>query len=251
MGAAYDYDCHDIEVGMDATLSEAVSLTGTLGVRRVSGSADVSAATGGRRIDALGHGASPGITWRSEAGLYGAGRVSATRYSVDFQSDTLGDLRDGVGALVHDVELEAGRRFGLGDGMGLTPKAWTRRTALSMDGFADATGVRASLREANRLTAGAGATVRARLEGTDGETLVLEGLIGIEGAAEDRKARVDVSRETLTARETGGLAAGRAVGAHRTRSRTGHLRGRRRLDRARYRRTCVLMFRAPAVRPWP
>ncbi|MCY4589891.1 MAG: autotransporter outer membrane beta-barrel domain-containing protein [Alphaproteobacteria bacterium] len=206
VGAAYDYDRHDIEVGMDATLSEDGSLAGTLGVRRVSGSADVSAATGGGRIEALGYGVSLGITWRSEAGWYGVGRVSATRYSVDFQSDTLGDLRDGVGALVHGVELEAGRRFGLGDGMDLTPKAWIRRTALSMDGFADAAGARLTLREANRLTAGAGATVRARLEGTDGETLVLEGLIGIEGAAEGRKARVEVSRETLTARETGSRA---------------------------------------------
>ena len=35
MGAAYDYDRQDIEVGLDAPLSEDGSLTGTLGVRRV------------------------------------------------------------------------------------------------------------------------------------------------------------------------------------------------------------------------
>ena len=199
VGAAYDYGRHDIEVGMDAALSEDGSLTGTLGVRRVSGSADVSAVTGGGRIEARGYGVSLGLTWRSEAGWYGTGRVSATRYSVDFESDTLGGLRDGVGALVHAVELEAGRRFGLGNGMDLTPKGWLRRSALSMDGFVDAAGARVSLREANRLVAGAGATVRTRFEGTDGGTLVLEGLLGIEGVADNRKTRVEVSRETLTA----------------------------------------------------
>ena len=203
VGAAYDYDRHGIEVGLDAPLSEDGSLTGTLGVRRVWGSADVSAAIGGGRIEALGYGVSLGLTWRSEAGWYGTGRVSATRYSVDFESDTLGGLRDGVDALVHAVELEAGRRFDLGDGMDLVPKAWLHRSALSVDGFADAVGARVSLREANRLVAGAGATVRARLEGTDGERLVFEGLLGIEGAADNRKTRVEVSRETLTAREPG------------------------------------------------
>ena len=203
VGAAYEYGRHDVEVGMHAALSEDGSLTGALGVRRVSGSADVSAVTGGGRIEARGYGVSLGLTWRSEAGWYGTGRVSATRYSVDFESDTLGNLRDGVGALVHAVELEAGRRFGLGNGMDLTPKAWLRRSALSMDGFVDAAGARVSLREANRLVAGAGATVRTRLEGTDGGTLVLEGLLGIEGAADNRKTRVEVSRETLTASEKG------------------------------------------------
>ncbi len=203
VGASYDYDRHDIEVGLDAPLSEDGSLTGTLGVRRVSGSADVSAATGGGSIQARGYGVSLGLTWRSEADWYGTGRVSATRYSVDFRSDTLGDLRDGVDAMVHTVELEAGRRLGLVDGIDLTPKAWLRRSALLMDGFADAAGARVSLREANRLVAGAGATVRARLEGTDGGRLVIEGLLGIEGATDNRKSRVEVSRETLTAREPG------------------------------------------------
>ena len=163
----------------------------------------MSAATGGGRIEARGYGVSLGLTWRSEAGWYGTGRVSATRYSLDFQSDTLGGLRDGVDALVHCVGLEAGRRFSLGGGMDLTPKAWLRRSALSMDGLEDAVGARVSLREANRLVAGAGATVRTRLEGSDGGTLVLEGLLGIEGAADNRKARVEVSRETLMASERG------------------------------------------------
>ena len=203
VGAGYEYDRHDIELGLDAALSEDGSVTGTLGVRRVSGSADVSAATGGGRIEARGYGVSLGLTWRSEAGWYGTGRVSATRYSVDFESDRLGGLRDDVDALVHAAELEAGRRFGLGDGMDLTPKAWLRRSGLSVDGFADAAGARVSLRDASRLRAGAGAAARARLEGREGGTLVLEGLLGIEGSADSRKTRIDVSRETLTAREPG------------------------------------------------
>ena len=204
VGAGYEYDRHDIELGLDAALSEDGSVTGTLGVRRVSGSADVSAATGGGSIEARGYGVSLGLTWRSEAGWYGTGRVSATRYSVGFGSDRLGGLRDDVDALVHAAELEAGRRFGLGDGVDLTPKAWLRRSGLSVDGFADAAGARVSPRDASRIRAGAGATARARLEGGEGGTLVLEGLLGIEGSADSRKTRIDVSRETLTAREPGG-----------------------------------------------
>ena len=199
VGAEYDYSRFLVEAGIDIGL--AGNLTGSPAARLVSGSAEVSAATGGGRIDARGHGLSFGLAWQSEEGWYADGRLSATRYAVDLKSAARGDLRSGAGALVHTVDLEAGRRFGVGRATRLTPRAWLRRSGLSLDGFADAVGARVSLREANRLRAGAGAALETVLDREGGGRLALQASLGVERTLGGRETGIDVSGETLTTRE--------------------------------------------------
>ena len=65
VGARYDIGRAGLEVGVDAELGEHV--TGTLGARHVTGSAKVSAPTGGGTAGATGYGLSGGLAWRGGA----------------------------------------------------------------------------------------------------------------------------------------------------------------------------------------
>ena len=172
------------------------ALTGSASLRRVRGSADVSAPTGGGRIEAEGVGASVGLAWKSEGGFHLAGRASATRYEADLRADGRGRLAPDVRATVRSFGVEAGWRFAAGESAHLTPRAWLVRSELSMDGFSDTAGTRVSL-EASRSLAGLGVvaeTVRAWDGGA--RTLALSGHLGVERALGDAETAAEVSGES-------------------------------------------------------
>ena len=81
VGASYDFDRFGVEAGLDAALSPAGDVTGSVSLHHARGSADVSAPTGGGSIEAEGIGAALGATWRDAAGYHGmaASRSPATR----------------------------------------------------------------------------------------------------------------------------------------------------------------------------
>ena len=209
-GADYDYDRYSAETGVDFPLD--YGLTGWAGVRVVSGSADVSAPTGGGRIEARGRGLTGGLAWEGDGDWYGKGRLSLTRYSADLSSSARGTLKSGAGALVHALDLEGGRRFGL-DLMGvktrLTARGALRRSGILLDKFDDGLFSRVSVREGDRLAAGGGVAVETGLLPRDGaDRLVLRGSLDAERVLSGGTA-VDVS-DTVLKSKTGktGLGAG-------------------------------------------
>ena len=86
VGAAYDFDRFAAEAGVEFALSREENATAWVSLRDVRGSADVSAPTGGGKIEAAGVGASFGAAWEDAAGYYASGRVSVTRYEADLRA---------------------------------------------------------------------------------------------------------------------------------------------------------------------
>jgi len=198
VGAAYDFDRLAVEAGVEFALSREENATGWVSLRDVRGSADVSAPTGGGKIEAAGVGASFGASWENAAGYYASGRVSVTRYKTDLRADGRGLLKEGAGATVRTLGIETGRRFSLADDLSLMPQAWLTRSDVSMDGFQDAVGLRVSLRETTRTIVGLGVVMETAHSWDGGErTLDLQSRLGVERVLGDAETVVAVSGERL------------------------------------------------------
>ena len=163
----------------------------------MTGSADVSAPTGGGDIEAVGLGVSIGTSWRVAGGWYANGSLSLTDYDVDVQSgaDEIRVLKRDASARGMNLSLEAGRRIEMNGKMNLTPRAWMTRSDVSIDKFTDAVDARFSAPDAARFTGGAGMV--AETERTwDGGTFSLRGSVDLEQRARRRgDGRRRVGRE--------------------------------------------------------
>ncbi len=198
VGAAYEFGRLQAEAGVDFALSREGNLTGWASLRHVRGSADVSAPTGGGRIEAAGFGASFGASWENLAGYHASGRVSVTRYGADLRADGRGPLKEGADVTVRSVGVEAGRRFSLADDLSLTPQAWWNRSDVSMDGFRDAVGSRVSAGRTDRSIVGLGIVAESAHSWDGSErTLALRGRLGVERVLGDAETAVDISGERL------------------------------------------------------
>ena len=198
VGATYDFNRFETEAGVEFGFAQESNMTGWAALRYVNGSADVAAPTGGGRIDASGFGASAGASWENSAGYYASGSVSLTRYDTDLREDGRGLLKDGVGATLRSIGIEAGRRFSVADHLSITPQAWLTRSDISMEDFQDAVGSRFSLQEATQSIAGLGIVTESTHAWDDGErTLDLRGRLGVEQVLGDGETVVEVSGERL------------------------------------------------------
>ena len=198
VGAAYDFGRFEAEAGVDFAFSREANVTGWASLRHVRGSADVSAPTGGGKIDAEGFGASFGVSWENAAGYHASGRISVARYETDLRADGRGLLKEGADATVRTLGVEAGRRFSLADDLTLTPQAWLIRSDVSMDGFRDAVGSRVSPGKTDRSVVGLGVVTETAHSWDGGERkLDLRGRLGVERVLGDAETAVDVSGERL------------------------------------------------------
>ena len=198
VGAAYDFGRFEAEAGVEIALSREEDLTGLVSLRHVRGSADVSAQTGGGKIEATGFGVSFGASWESAAGYYASGRFSTTRYETDLRAQGRGLLKESAGATVRTLGVEAGRRFSPADDLSLTPQAWLTSSDVSMGDFRDAVESRISLSESARSILGLG-VITETAHSWDGakRKLDLRGRIGVERVLGDAETVADVSGERL------------------------------------------------------
>ena len=214
VGAAYDAGRFEAEAGVEFTLSRQGNVTVWASLRHVRGSADVSAPTGGGKIEATGFGPSLGVSWENAAGYYVNGRISMVRYETDLRADGRGLLKEGASALIRSFGVEAGQRFSLTDSVSWMPQAWLTHSDVSMGGFRDAVGSRVSFGKTDRSIVGLGIvaeTTRSR-DGSEPQ-LVLSGRLGVEGVLGDAETVADVSGERLgseAARSWGVLGLGAA-----------------------------------------
>ncbi len=165
VGAKYDFHRVEVEAGLDVELGP--RLTGTLSVRHVQGSGDVSSPTGGGEINARGLGGAIGVAWAGPQGYYFQGRVSVIDYDVDLVSDTRGTLTEDASALGHSLGFETGRRFTLSERLTLTPRVWVTRSKISLD-VTDAVQSRLSTKDSDRLAAGTGLVAETERVWDDG-----------------------------------------------------------------------------------
>ena len=196
VGARYSFDRHETAAGLDIPL--AGGLTAGLGLRRVSGAADVSAPTGGGGIGVEGRSLAAAFAWRGASGVHAAVSASMTGYDLDLSSSKRGTLARDVEASVRAWSMEAGRRFGPADGPGPTVRAWLDRSMASMKDVADIVDSRLSFADADRTAAGAGVAAETRLS-LGGGRLSLGGSLGAERMLSGGTV-VLVSGERLTSR---------------------------------------------------
>ena len=157
VGAEYDSSRFAAEAGLDFSLDE--NATGSVSVRQVRGRADVSAPTGGGKIEADGIGVTLGLSVYGANAYYARGRVSLTSYAADLSSNDLGPLKAGVDARAHALDFESGRRMTIGEKVNLTPRVRLSRTGVDVDNFADAVDSRVSVGDAARFTGSLGVAV--------------------------------------------------------------------------------------------
>ena len=197
VGSEYKFSRYEVEAGVDFELNE--NLISSISARLLSGSADVSASTGGGEIGAKGYGLGASLTWQGTDGFYSKGRLSTTRFNVDLQSDMRGALKNDVGASIFTLGLEAGKRNTVSEKTIMTPRAWLTRSTLSMDSFTDAIGANVSIDDDARLfTGGVGVAVETELDQkAEGEKLSLRGSLDVERTLSGGNSTVRVSGEQL------------------------------------------------------
>ena len=196
VGAEFAFDRVAAEAGLDLPLGE--HATAFVSVRRLRGSVDVTAPTGGGEIVTDGTGVAVGVAVDVPDGPYLRGRFSRATYTSDLSSDTAGPLAADIGARVRSLDLEAGRYLALNDEVRLTPRAWLARTTLEVDGFTDSRGSRVLVHDVARLTGGAGVVAEsARAGGSEGAALSFRASLDIARTLRGRTTRVDVSGEAL------------------------------------------------------
>ena len=196
VGSEYKLSRYELEAGADFELNE--NLISSISARLLSGSADVSASTGGGEIGATGYGLGASLTWQGTEGFYSKGRLSTTRFNVDLQSDMRGALKNDVGASIFTLGLEAGKRNAVSEKTIMTPRAWLTRSTLSMGSFTDAIGANVSIDGAHLFTGGIGVAVETELDQkAEGEKLSLRGSLDVERTLSGGNSTVRVSGEQL------------------------------------------------------
>ena len=201
VGAEYNFNRLTAQVGLDVAISE--NLTGSVSLRRVTGSADVSAPTGGGDNEARGIGASLEVSWRGANDYYANGGFSLTDYDMDIISGdrSVGVLEKDATARVEYLAIEAGRRFQLNEKMNLTPRAWLARSGVSMDKFTDAVNSRVSFTDAVSFTGGVG-VVTETARSWESRTSSLRGWLDIELTPSGAETFADVSGEKLESKSS-------------------------------------------------
>ena len=196
VGSEFDFNHLTAQVGLDVAISE--NLTSLISLHQVTGSADVSAPTGGGEIETKGIGASLEVFWRSANGYYANGGFSLTDYDMDITSGdrSVGILEIDAAARGNSLAIETGRRLRLNEKMTLTPRAWLARSGVSMDKFTDAVNSRVSFTDAEGFTGGVGVTAE-KARSWEGGASSLRGWLEIEQTLSSAGTLADVSGEKL------------------------------------------------------
>ena len=197
VGTEYGLERRTVDVGINVPLG---GIDGWLSVRRVLGSADVSAPTGSGEIEATGTASSVGVSWRGRSNFYAVGCGSLTDYNINFSSNRRGLLKESVDGDGYSLGAELGRRFDLGRNrnISLTPRAWLVRTSVAVDNFTDAVNSRVSFPHAHRLIGGLGAVAEARARLGRGGQLSLRSSVDIERTFRGTETVAWVSAERLS-----------------------------------------------------
>ena len=199
VGAEYDFERFEVEVGVNRPLGE--NLSGSVALHHVKGSGKVSSPAGGGEIDATGIGVSFGAHWSAASGNYLASRLSLTDYDVDISTDRRGRLKGSGAARGHLLSLEAGRRVALSERVTLTPRAWLTRSGISSMNFTDKVGSRVSLSESRQLTSGLG--VVAETERVGERKFAFRGSLDVERILSGAGTTAKVSGEKFESESDG------------------------------------------------
>ena len=194
VGTAYDFDRFEAEAGLNVTVAEEAGAW--VSAHYLTGTADVSAATGGGAITATGLGPALGVYWGGASSFYADAGYALTVYDIDLSSETRGLLNAGGAGYGQSVDVELGRHIALSESVQLTPRAWAVGSRVSVDAFTDAVDSRVSFPEADRLMGGVGTVVEAA-RAWDGGSFSLRGSVDFERMVDGAATIAHVSGESL------------------------------------------------------
>ena len=197
VSASYGFEHFDAAGGLNLALGEEVD--GRVSVRHLTGSAAVSAATGGGEIKVQGAGPSLGLHWRDANDYYAAGCLSFTGYQIGLFSERRDLLKAGVAGYGNSLGLEVGRQLALSERLRVTPRAWLSHTRVSIDSFTDAVNSRVSFSNSGRLSGGFGMMAETAHAWASGE-FSLRGSLGLERMFGGAETITQVSGEELRSR---------------------------------------------------
>ena len=163
----------------------------------LTGSANVSAATGGGEIKVTGLGPALGVAWGGASPYYAGAGYALTVYDIDLSSSTRGRLHAGGTGYGHSVDLEMGRHIALGERMTLTPRARAVGSRVSVDAFTDAVDARVSFPTTDRLMSSAGVVAETAPAWEDG-AFSLRGSVDLERLLGGTETIAQVSGERLS-----------------------------------------------------
>lgn len=138
--ATYNTDATKSQIGYDWIIGDNASgqVIGGLGVHYNNGRTNVDAIHGDGRINTNGYGVNATLTWYGNAGHYIDTQASYTWYKSDLFSRLSGqNLVSRNQATTYATSVEAGKRYGAGDGRAITPQLQLSYTNVDFDSFTD------------------------------------------------------------------------------------------------------------------
>ena len=177
VGATYDFDSVQVEVGLNAAFGEGVK--GWISMRHTRASADVSSPTGNGEIEVEGTGPALGMAWRAADGCYTSVSLSLMFFDMDFSSDRRGLLEVNVDGYGHGLDFEVGREILLGGKTALSPRMQVTYSKISIDSFTDSADARVSFSDSDRVTGSLGAAIETSQTWNGGE-FFLRGALDVE-----------------------------------------------------------------------
>lgn len=139
-GARQDIDSWKAQFGVDRVLAgqaEGSRLVGGLAFHYGKADTRVSSAYGDGAIDTTSYGLTPTLTWYGENGVYIDTQAQAAWFDSDLDSRLAGTLKKGRKAQSYGLGVEAGKAFGLAEGLSLIPQAQLTYAATRFDSFND------------------------------------------------------------------------------------------------------------------
>ena len=191
-GMSYAYNQQALHGHIMRPLSEQVS--GWVGLRQVSGEANVNIAAGSSRVTVRGVGVHGGVQVMGDTDLYGQAHLQWTRYTLNLVSGTVRGTTKGT---AWSLGLEGGRHFRVDDETRVTGRGWLKHANVSVTPFEDSVGLRVSGQE-RRVIAGVGVRgERTMVQANEDRRVVLRGSAGIETAVSEAST-VMVGDEVLS-----------------------------------------------------
>ncbi|MGZ8141150.1 autotransporter BapA [Bordetella bronchiseptica] len=144
-GERQDVDSWKVQFGVDRILAggqEGARLVGGLALQYGKADTRVSSIYGNGTVDTTAFGLTPTLTWYGRDGAYVDAQAQAIWFDSDLGSRLAGKLKDGRKAHGYGLGIEAGKAFGLREGLALIPQAQLSYASTRFDSFNDRFGAR-------------------------------------------------------------------------------------------------------------
>lgn len=167
-GQRQDIDDWQMQIGVDRILAgqqDGSRLVGGLALHYGTSDTRVSSMYGNGSIDTTRYGLMPTLTWYGSDGTYVDAQAQATWFDSDLKSRLAGKLKDGGKAQSYGFGIEAGKAFGLRDGLALVPQAQVTYVSTRFDRFSDRFGARVESDKGNSLLGRLGIALDYRGDG--------------------------------------------------------------------------------------